>query len=187
MKYYNKFLIVIDMQNDFIDGSLGTKEAQKIVPSVVERIKQAREDGWEICYTMDTHYEDYMKTQEGKKLPVPHCIVGTEGYELHPDVKEALLRCNAYGYTKPTFGSVEMADNIFSDIRNCDIPENNVIIEIIGLCTDICVVSNAILLKAYLPEAQISVNASCCAGVTPELHEEALKVMKSCQINVIGE
>lgn len=181
----NKYLIVVDMQNDFIDGSLGTKEAQGIVPKVVERINKAKEEGWEIFCTKDMHYSNYPVTQEGQKLPVPHCIYGTEGHNIHPDVLMALVGYPFMRYVKNTFGSLNLADDISSFIKNELPAESFAVIEIVGLCTDICVVSNALILKAYLPEAQIFVNSSCCAGVTPELHEAALKVMESCQINII--
>lgn len=182
----NKYLVVVDMQNDFITGSLGTKEAQGIVPNAVERIKRARDDGWNIIVTHDTHYEDYLNTQEGKKLPVVHCQFNTEGYKIHPDLLEVLKEYPVTVYNKETFGSVNLADDFLSIVSNGALDEKEYVIEIIGLCTDICVVSNALLLKATLPEAQISVNSACCAGVTPELHEAALKVMASCQIDIIG-
>lgn len=181
----NHFLIVIDMQNDFITGSLGTKEAQGIVSKVVERIKKAREEGWEIWCTKDTHYNNYALTQEGRKLPIPHCLYGTEGHALHPDVLAAFVEYPVMEYPKATFGSVHLADDLAFAVDNSHLPQNLAVVEIVGLCTDICVVSNALMIKANLPEAQISVNASCCAGVTPDLHEAALKVMASCQIDII--
>ena len=177
-------LIVVDMQNDFIDGSLGTKEAQAVVPKVVERINEAKAKNWNIYYTQDTHYDDYLNTQEGKKLPVKHCIYGTKGYELNPDVLSAMVEYPTSGYNKNTFGCMDLADDIQWIARDEDY-EKELNIELVGLCTDICVVSNALLLKAYLPEATISVNASCCAGVTPEKHKAALETMASCQINII--
>lgn len=181
----NKYLVVVDMQNDFITGSLGTKEAQGIVPHVVERIKKAKEEGWEIFCTKDTHYRDYPMTQEGQKLPVLHCVYGTEGHNIHPDVLDAMKEYPVMEYAKTTFGSLNLADDISNFVKN-ELPAQSLaVIEVIGLCTDICVISNALLLKAYLPEAQIFVNSSCCAGVTPELHEAALKTMASCQINII--
>lgn len=181
----NKYLVVVDMQNDFITGSLGTKEAQGIVPLVVERIKKAKEEGWEIFCTKDTHYRDYPMTQEGQKLPVLHCIYGTEGHNIHPDVLDAMKEYPVMEYVKNTFGCLNLADDISNFVRNELPAESFAVIEVIGLRTDTSVLSNAILLKAYLPEAQIFVNASCCAGVTPELHEAALKTMASCQINII--
>ena len=181
----NKYLVVVDMQNDFITGSLGTKEAQGIVPHVVERIKKAKEEGWEIFCTKDTHYRDYPMTPEGQKLPILHCIYGTEGHNIHPDVLEAMKEYPVMEYAKTTFGSLNLADDISNFVKN-ELPAQSLaVIEIIGLRTDVCVVSNTLLLKAYLPEAQIFVNSSFCAGVTPELHEAALKTMASCQIHII--
>lgn len=170
-----KYLIVVDMQNDFVDGSLGTAEARAILPAVVGRIRDAKADGYEVIATMDTHGEDYMATSEGRKLPVRHCIRGSEGWELADAVKDALGDCAIV--EKPTFGSVRLPELIQ--------PDDALTIELIGLCTDICVVSNALLLKAHFPEAQIAVNSACCAGVTPEKHRAALETMASCQIDVI--
>ena len=172
----DKILIVVDMQNDFIDGALGTKEAQSIVPNVVEKIETF--DG-DIFATFDTHTADYVRTNEGRNLPIPHCIEGTLGWQLNELVNSAL---DKKGYTiviKPTFGSVTLAEMIKS---RYDV--NNIEIELVGLCTDICVVSNALLLKAHFPEITISVDSSCCAGVTPETHAAALDTMRSCQIKV---
>lgn len=181
----NNILIVVDMQNDFIDGSLGTKEAQAIVPKVVDRINKAKEEHWRIYYTQDTHYNDYLDTQEGKKLPVKHCIYGTDGYSLNNEVSNA-MNCyeDLHKYTKNTFGCIDLAEDLCFEAQD-DGTEHLMNIELIGLCTDICVVSNALLLKAFIPEATVSVNAACCAGVTPEKHEAALKTMESCQINII--
>ena len=170
-----KILVVIDMQNDFIDAALGTKEAAGIVEAVKEKIRSY--PGSDVVATMDTHGEDYMNTQEGKYLPVPHCIKGSAGWEIRPDISALLT--NAKIYEKPTFGSLEMAAELKKLSMNEDIE-----LELIGLCTDICVVSNALLLKAAMPEVKISVDASCCAGVTPEKHLAALETMRSCQIQV---
>ena len=168
-----KILIVVDMQNDFIDGSLGTAEAVSIVENVKEKIRSyAKED---IFVTMDTHEADYLSTQEGMNLPVEHCIRGTKGWEVRADIAELLD--GAAVYEKPTFGSVELAEDIAEIAGDTDLE-----IEIVGLCTDICVVSNALLLKAVMPEVRISVDPSCCAGVTPGSHEAALKTMQMCQI-----
>lgn len=168
-------LIVVDMQKDFVDGALGSEEAVKIVDNVVNKIENFE---GEIIATYDTHNEDYMETQEGKYLPVPHCIKGTEGWNLDKKVQKAL---DEKGFTfvyKPTFGSVDLVKMIGEkDIEDIQI-------ELVGLCTDICVVSNALLLKANYPEVNISVDATCCAGVTPEKHKAALETMKSCQIQV---
>jgi len=174
-----KFLIVVDMQKDFVDGALGTKEAGAIVPEVVRKIEGF--DG-DIFVTKDTHFADYLQSAEGKKLPVPHCIKGTEGWELDERVEEALAgRDYVVEVEKITFGSVELPGMIGSAAG-----EEDFSVELIGLCTDICVVSNALLLKAHFPQAQISVDAACCAGVTPESHEAALTTMKMCQIEVIN-
>ena len=167
---------VIDMQKDFIDGSLGTKEAQAIVPAVKEKIENFNGD---IIFTKDTHGEDYMNTQEGQNLPIPHCIKGTPGHEiineLQPYVKKALAV-----FEKETFGSRKLA-NFLKELHKEKEIES---IELIGLCTDICVVSNALLIKAFLPEVPILADSNCCAGVTPEKHESALETMRSCQILV---
>ena len=170
-----KILVVIDMQNDFIDGALGTPEAEAIVDKVVDKIFfYPKED---VYGTMDTHHEGYLDTQEGKNLPVPHCIFGTEGHNLHPRVKELI---NPMQFVcKPTFGSVHLAIEL-TELAN----KTPIEIEIVGLCTDICVISNTLLLKSCMPEVPITVDSSCCAGVTPESHEAALKTMEMCQIKV---
>lgn len=170
-----KLLVVVDMQKDFVDGALGTGEAVAIVPNVVEKIKTY--DLKDVFVTRDTHQPDYMTTQEGSNLPVEHCIEGTEGWEL--DKKVAAVVEGATFINKPTFGSTILADTI-KDIA----AKEEIEVELIGLCTDICVVSNALLLKAFMPEVKISVDSSCCAGVTPQKHEAALETMRSCQINV---
>lgn len=172
-----KVLIVVDMQKDFVDGALGTKEAVGIVDNVVAKIKGFEGD---VIATYDTHSENYMDTQEGKKLPVPHCIKGTDGWKLDQKVQAALDEKGFTEVYKPTFGSVDLVEMI----RKYDI--ENTEIELIGLCTDICVVSNALLLKANFPEMNISVDAACCAGVTPQKHEAALETMRSCQIEVLN-
>ena len=171
-----KLLIVIDMQNDFIDAALGTKEAVSIVDAVKEKIRSYPAE--DVIATMDTHGENYMDTQEGKYLPVPHCIRGTEGWKIRPDIEELLK--GAKIYEKPTFGSVKMA----ADLKALSEREE-IELELIGLCTDIYVASNALLLKAAMPEVKISVEPACCAGVTPEKHEAALETMRSCQIQVL--
>lgn len=169
-------LLVIDMQNDFIDGALGTEEAQAIVPAVLKRVREFEGD---ILYTRDTHFETYLETQEGKNLPVPHCIKGTPGWELQPELKKLSEAMDSPILDKLTFGSRELPD--FLEERY---PEGLASVELIGLCTDICVISNAMLLKAFFPELPVSVTASCCAGVTPQSHENALNAMKMCQITV---
>ena len=172
-----KFLVVVDMQKDFVDGALGTKEAVSIVENVVNKIISFE---GELFVTYDTHFENYMESAEGKKLPVPHCIKGTEGWQLNESVAKALDGKVYTGVEKITFGSTELPKLIKAAAGN-----ENFSVELIGLCTDICVVSNALLLKAHFPEAEISVDSSCCAGVTPESHQAALTTMGFCQINVL--
>ncbi|MCR4751910.1 MAG: cysteine hydrolase [Eubacterium sp.] len=172
-----KILIVIDMQNDFIDGALGTGEAVSIVEAVKEKIRSY--PSGDVMATMDTHGENYPETQEGRMLPVVHCIRGTEGWKIRADV--AALLGDARIFKKPSFGSMRLAEVLKKLSR-----EEEIELELIGLCTDICVVSNALLLKAAMPEVRISVDASCCAGVTPEKHRAALETMRSCQICVVN-
>jgi len=172
-----KLLIVIDMQNDFIDGALGTGEALDIVEAVKDKIRSYPPA--DVIATMDTHGENYMDTQEGKYLPVPHCIKGSDGWQIRPEIRELLV--NARIFEKPTFGSMQLAEELKVLSENEDLE-----LELIGLCTDICVVSNALLLKAAMPEVKISVDAACCAGVTPEKHAAALMTMQSCQIQVMN-
>ena len=174
-----KFLIVVDMQKDFIDGSLGTGEAQDIVAEAVRVIRRCREAGYTLIATLDTHGEDYLDTAEGKKLPVRHCIRGSEGWRLHPEIREALEDCILV--EKPTFGSMRLPEVIAESLNADETP----VLELLGLCTDICVISNALLLKARFPEAPIAVHPNCCAGVTPEKHRAALDVMQSCQIDLV--
>ena len=174
-----KILVAVDLQNDFINGALGTKEAEAIVPAAAARIREYRETGADIFATLDTHGEDYLQTQEGRKLPVPHCIRNTDGWQLNPEIREAVGNCILV--EKPTFGSVRLPEMILERIGD----EQDVTIELLGLCTDICVVSNALLLKAAFPEATIRVNSACCAGVTPEKHRAALETMASCQIEIM--
>ena len=173
-----KILIVVDMQNDFIDAALGTAEAVAIVDAVKEKIRSYPVE--DVIATMDTHPENYLETQEGKNLPVTHCVKGTEGWKIRPDIAELLE--GAKIYEKPTFGSTALAGDLKALSEKEEIE-----LEIIGLCTDICVVSNALLLKAFMPEVKITVDATCCAGVTPESHRAALTTMKFCQVNVINE
>ena len=167
-----KLLLVIDMQNDFIDGALGTPEAVAIVPAAAEKIRT-----WVgvLAATMDTHGPDYLSTREGRSLPVVHCVRGTEGWQLRPEIAEALG--DAPIFEKPAFGSVALAEYLrtLPDLEE---------VQLVGLCTDICVVSNALLLRAFLPETPISVDAACCAGVTPQRHAAALETMAACQIRI---
>ncbi|MBR6785203.1 MAG: cysteine hydrolase [Clostridia bacterium] len=172
-----KLLIVVDMQKDFVDGALGTAEAVAIVDNVVKKIENF--DG-DIIATYDTHPENYMDTQEGKNLPVPHCIKGTDGWALNAKVQAALDKKGFTAIEKPTFGSVDLPEYIKANYNPDEIE-----IELIGLCTDICVVSNALLIKANFLETKVSVDASCCAGVTVDSHNAALLTMKMCQVNVI--
>lgn len=172
-----RILIVVDMQKDFINGSLGSRDAGAIVEAAVNKINGFNGD---IIVTLDTHFENYMETSEGKNLPIPHCIKDTDGWQLDSRIRAALDKKSYSAVEKITFGSVELPKIIE---ENYDI--NNIEIELIGLCTDICVVSNALLLKAHFPEIPIFVDSSCCAGVTPKSHNAALETMRSCQINVI--
>ena len=175
-----RILIVVDVQTDFVDGALGTPEAVAILPAVAEKIKTyAADPDGVILVTYDTHTADYMETAEGKHLPVPHCIKGTEGWALHPDVTAALEGVAYTPVEKPTFGSTELPALVAQTAAGEDFS-----LELIGLCTDICVVSNTLLLKAHYPEAPISVDAACCAGVTPETHRAALTTMGMCQVEV---
>lgn len=174
-----KVLVVVDMQNDFVDGALGTKEAVGIVDNVVSKIKNF--DG-RIIATLDTHQHNYMETAEGKKLPVPHCIRMTKGWLLNEKVLDALSKKDCSLIEKKTFGSTKLV----KEIRRLK-GDDEIEIEFVGLCTDICVVSNVLLLKAYFPEVKMTVDAGCCAGVTPESHNAALTTMKMCQIDVTGE
>lgn len=173
-----RLLIVVDMQNDFIDGALGTKEAEAIVEKVVKKIEEW--DG-DIVFTLDTHFSDYLSTQEGRNLPVMHCIENTDGWQINGKVKAAAEKKNkTVGmFKKVTFGSAALAEFIKDGNYECA--------EFIGLCTDICVISNVMVTKAASPEMPITVDASCCAGVTPQSHKNALEAMKMCQILIVGE
>ena len=171
-----EFLVIVDMQKDFVDGALGTAEAVAILEPAVRLIGEFK---GEIIVTLDTHGEDYLSTSEGRNLPVPHCIRGTQGWELHPAISAALDGRPYTRLEKPTFGSIELPKIIEKSAAGEDFK-----VTLIGLCTDICVVSNTLLIKAHFPEKEISVIAECCAGVTPESHDAALKTMQMCQINV---
>lgn len=167
-----KLLVVVDMQTDFVDGALGTPEAVAIVENVVRKVKEEKEAGSDIIFTMDTHETNYLETMEGKNLPVEHCIRGTDGWMLIPQLRP--LTDGARIIEKPTFGSTKLAHAVAAG--------NYDEIELIGLCTDICVISNVLLVKATVPETPICVDASCCAGVAPQSHLNALEAMKMCQI-----
>jgi len=171
-----KILIVVDMQNDFVSGALGNPQAEAIVPSVREKILTYPEK--DRFATMDTHEENYLTTQEGRHLPVKHCIRGTEGWKLIPEIDDLIPQDQRI--CKPSFGSEELAETMKGLAQSDELS-----IELIGVCTDICVVSNAILLKAALPETPVSVDPACCAGVTPESHEAALQTMQACQVDLV--
>lgn len=172
-----KYLIVVDMQKDFVDGSLGTREAQAIKANVVKKVQEFE---GEVIFTRDTHKENYMDTQEGKLLPVIHCVENTEGWKLIPELEEIRNSRGWKCYDKPTFGCTALAE----DLKKQNDAETIDSVELVGLCTDICVVSNALLIKAFMPEIPVLVDSACCAGVTPEKHEAALETMRSCQIQV---
>ena len=169
------YLIVVDMQNDFISMALGTNEACLILPRVKEKIESF--DG-KVIFTRDTHEEKYLDTREGRLLPVPHCVRGTRGWEIEDSLQS--LRCDAI-FDKPTFGSTELASYLKAENEKEPIGS----VTLVGLCTDICVISNAMLIKAALPEIDVIVDSACCAGVTPESHERALLAMQACQILII--
>ena len=182
-----KVLVIVDMQNDFIDGALGTKEAVEILPAVVDKIRNFEGRLW---FTRDTHEDNYMDTQEGKNLPVPHCIKGTKGWELNPQIEALRIsREPSEIIDKPTFGSIGLGEALKKEDERLKAKGEQGIesITMIGLCTDICVISNALVAKAFLPEVPVIVDAGCCAGVTPETHKTALEAMKMCQVAVEGE
>lgn len=170
-------LVVVDMQNDFIDGALGTREAAGIVPAVADKI---RGFSGRVIATRDTHEADYLTTQEGRMLPVAHCIRGTDGWQIHPDIRQLLQEPPV---DKPVFGSVHLGQQLLEE--HAREPINS--ITLVGLCTDICVISNALILRAFLPETEIIVDAACCAGVTPQSHRTALQAMKACQVRIDNE
>lgn len=173
--YMRRILIVVDMQKDFIDGSLGTREAEAIVKGVTDKIKEYKKE--DVFATMDTHKDSYLESQEGKNLPVVHCIENTKGWELHPDIAKLIKVENIF--KKPSFGSLDLANKMLEISKKGDIE-----IELVGLCTDICVVSNALLIKAFLPEVKICVDPNCCAGVTVEKHNAAIETLRSCQVEI---
>ena len=175
-----KALIVVDMQNDFVTGSLGSEQAEAIVPAVKQKVTAFEERDDVVVFTRDTHDANYLETFEGKNLPVEHCIKGTEGWKIIDDLKHLANDANAI-IDKPTFGSFDLIDCLEPFIAGGDVQE----IELCGLCTDICVVSNALLLRARFHETPIMVESSCCAGVTQESHKSALRTMKSCQVQIL--
>lgn len=168
-----KVIVVIDMQNDFIDGALGTKEAQVMLPHLVAKLE--REKDALLIFTQDTHSKNYMETQEGRNLPVPHCIKPEKGWEIAPSLQPFVKKAAAV-IEKPAFGSLELPKAV-AKLQ----PDE---VELVGLCTDICVISNAMILKAAFPELPVAVDASCCAGVTPTSHDNALQAMKMCQVDI---
>lgn len=179
-----KLLLVIDMQNDFITGVLGNEGCKRVVPNVIKRMERAKAEGWKILCTKDTHEENYLNTGEGQRLPVPHCIRGTLGAELIPEIleleekwKEDDVFMEINPVEKSAFGSTELSRKL----ESYDFDE----IEIIGVCTDICVISNAMILRSDYPDIRLTVNSSCCSGVTYESHQRALGAMKSCQVEIV--
>lgn len=170
-----KALVIIDMQNDFITGVLGNDECRAVVPKVVKRVQEAVNDKMDIIFSQDTHQENYLSTQEGKKLPVPHCMKNTDGWKIIPELAEVAEQKGVI-FTKETFGSRAMAEYIMEHSYDE--------VELVGVCTDICVISNAITIKSFAPELEVFVNESCCAGVSMQSHQTAIEAMKACQINV---
>ena len=183
--FMQQYLIVIDMQKDFVTGALGSAQARAIVPALAAHLSQAVQSGAQVMFTYDTHHENYMTTHESRFLPVAHCIEGSDGWTLIPEL-EALRTADMPVFHKPTFGSTALVDRFAALARSAGTPDGaGMQIELCGVCTDICVISNALLLRAALPECDITVNHALCAGVTPQAHEAALTVMRSCQISVI--
>ena len=179
---YDRILIVVDMQKDFIDGALGTPEAVAITPLAAEKLRAWRSAGLPVIATLDTHGEDYLSTREGRFLPVVHCVKGSEGWQLNGEIADALG--DGVRLEKPSFGSMELP-GLVRELTGAEGDGKSLGIELIGLCTDICVVSNAMILKAAFPEAEMTVDSACCAGVTPEKHRAALETMASCQIRIV--
>jgi len=177
----SKVLIVVDMQNDFVTDALRNEEGIKIVPKVVKRVAKAEKAGDKIIFTRDTHGKDYLETEEGKNLPVPHCVKGSKGWQIIDELSEFAAKAEIID--KVTFGSRKLGKML----KNLNKTEKIDTVELIGLCTDICVISNALLAKAFLPDAHIIVDASCCAGVTPESHQTALNAMKACHVEIKNE
>lgn len=185
-----KIVVIVDMQNDFVDGVLGTEEAKNIVPNITSRLRELK--GSLVLFTKDTHYEDYLETQEGQNLPVPHCIYKTPGWSIVKDISSLVDYSNDYlsysgtnvvkgRFLKKTFGSIELAETLREIVKECQIDE----ITFMGLLTDICVISNVLITKAYCPETPVTVYQDCCAGSSTEAHEKALSVMHSCQVNIV--
>jgi len=166
------------MQNDFINGTLGTKEAESIITKVIQKIKEFQ---GEVIYTRDTHDEHYLTTNEGRNLPVIHCIKESDGWQLHAAINELMTSMNSRVFDKGAFGSIELAQVLAKENESCRIDR----IEFCGICTDICVISNVMLCKAFLPETEILVHSACCAGVTPKSHQNALETMRACQVTIV--
>lgn len=179
----NKILVVVDMQKDFVNGSLGTAEAQGIVRNVIDKIRSYHDAGQQVIFTRDTHQRNYLETQEGKRLPVEHCIEGTEGWEIFSHIAKEIDLHDDIILNKPTFGSTDLIDEISFIAEAADGIDQ---IEFVGLCTGICVIANAVLAKTFFTEVPIVVDANCCACVTPESHKRALESMKLLQVEVIG-
>lgn len=175
----SKVLVVVDMQNDFITGSLGTSEATQIVENVVKKIEDYKKAGYPVFYTRDTHEANYLETEEGKNLPVEHCIKDTWGWQIEDRIAKVITDETPI-FDKETFGSVALGQKIKSLFDK----DKNLEVEVIGLCTDICVISNALLIKAFVPQIPVFVDKSCCAGVTIKSHLEALETMKMCHIHI---
>ena len=175
----NKLLLVVDMQNDFVTGSLGTDQAREILPRVCQKVREYLQEGNPVAFTLDTHGPDYLQTQEGRHLPVEHCIRGTWGWQLCDSLEELVDPSHHRIYEKNAFGSADLARDLeqgaYSHLEQ---------VELVGVCTDICVVSNALLFKTFLPELPVVVDAACCAGVTPESHQKALDTMAMCQVEI---
>jgi len=176
-----KIIVAVDMQKDFIDGALGSAKAVKIVDRCAEKIKAAKAEGDTVIFTRDTHFENYMNTEEGRNLPVPHCIKGTDGWQITAALAE--LAGDALIVDKETFGSRDLGRIVAEKLAEGGYDG----VELFGLCTDICVISNALLIKAFCPDIPIYVDASCSAGVTPESHDTAVRAMETCQIHVTGK
>ena len=177
METVKRMLVVVDMQNDFIYGELGTEEARAIVPKIIDKIDEYMSRRDIILFTKDVHGDEYFDMIEGKKLPVRHCVKGSDGAEIIREIKD--MDCIEFQTEKETFGAIKLA--------TCPLPQNCVSVEVVGVCTDCCVISNAILLRNMFPYTKIIVDASCCAGTTPDNHKIALKAMKNCMIDVVGE
>lgn len=184
-----KVIVVVDMQNDFITGSLGSPEAVEAKDKIIRYLREQDYDNTKVIFTMDTHHKDYLESYEGKKLPIPHCIVDTEGWKINKELYDSVPFDSKETQFKQTFGSLDLTETVMDTILNAYLKSNteNFLdeIEIIGVCTDICVISNALILRAYYPNTKIKVISELCAGTSKEAHNAALTVMNSCQIDII--